>query len=362
MSKDKILVVSNMYPDKKHLNYGVFVKNFCKQLKKCEVPYELVALTKQDSKIGKILHYGKFILKTILKCLFSDYKYIYVHYLSVSSIPVIMAAKFKKLHIIANAHGTDVMPESEKQEACQVNTRKILALAEKIVVPSEYFKDCIEEKYADLVKGKPIIVYPSGGVDDDIFYCMEDTLPIYKKHGFNMSNIYMGYCGRISKTKGIDTLLEAVRIVSSRRDNFRLIIVGSGDYEQETEEKIKELGLSDIVIRYPMMTQKELCEIYNVIEAFLFPTEGESLGLVAVEAMACGTPVIASDCTAPRYYVKDKVNGFKFQMGNAKEMADKIELFCENYLQDDTLIQGAKKTAAAYKAAKTRPKLLKILE
>ena len=82
MSKDKILVVSNMYPDSKHPNFGVFVENFCKQLDEGDISYDLSVLYKQDSKISKILHYGLFLMKTLWKCLTGNYRYIYIHYLS----------------------------------------------------------------------------------------------------------------------------------------------------------------------------------------------------------------------------------------------------------------------------------------
>lgn len=362
MSKDKILVVSNMYPDKKHPNYGVFVENFCKQINMCGISYDLSVLKKQDSKMGKILHYVLFLLRTVWKCFTSNYKYVYVHYISVSSIPIIWVAKFKKMRIIVNAHGTDIVPENERQEACQSNTRKILGLAEKIVVPSDYFKEYVVNKYGTLVLNKEIIVYPSGGIDDKVFFCMDDKKQIYEKYGLDTESIYMGYCGRISKTKGIDTLLEAIKRVSPKYEKLRILIVGSGEYESEMEQRIKLLGLSEIIIRFPMVSQSELCEIYNVIEAFLFPTEGESLGLVAIEAMACGTPVIASDCTAPQYYIKDGVNGFKFPKGDYEKLAKTIELFCDEYLQNSSLIEGAKKTADAYKVGIMRPKLMRILE
>lgn len=362
MSKGKILVVSNMYPDSKHPNYGVFVKNFCKQLEAGGISYDLSVLRKQDSKIAKIVHYGLFLLKTVWKCLTSQYRYVYIHYLSVSSIPVIWAAKFKKMRIIANAHGTDVIPENARHESCQKNTRAILKLAEKIVVPSAYFKDYVNKKYRDLVQGKEIYVYPSGGINGKVFHRMEDNSLVYDAYGLKRDYIYMGYCGRIAKAKGMDTLLKAAKIVAEKYPNFRLIIVGNGEYENEMNRQIQEYGLEEKVIRYSMMSQVKLCEIYNILDAFLFPTEGESLGLVAVEAMACGTPVIASDFAAPAYYVKDNVNGFKFPKGDYQAMAERMIQFCEHNLHDEKLVQGALECASDYRVEIVQPKLLEIVK
>ena len=213
MGTNKILVISNMFPSEKHPNYGVFIENFCKQLEEIGIPYDKQILHKYDSKPAKIWFYLVFFWKVFWRCVAGDYKYIYVHYLSVSSIPVLYAAKVKKLHIIANAHGTDMAPESPKQEKCQVYTRRILKLAEKVVVPSEYFKEYALEKYREMVAQKEIFVYPSGGIDDRVFYPVEEKEAIYKKYQLEPDKIYLGYCGRISKKKGLDVFLRAARHV-----------------------------------------------------------------------------------------------------------------------------------------------------
>ena len=82
--------------------------------------------------------------------------------------------------------------------------------------------------------------------------------------------------------------------------------------------KIKLLGLQ---------SQQDLRIIYNAIDYLIFPTmrEGESLGLIAIEALACGCPVISSDYAAPHYYIHDNFNGFKFQKGNFMQLSSLIE-------------------------------------
>lgn len=80
----------------------------------------------------------------------------------------------------------------------------------------------------------------------------------------------------------------------------------------------KRLNVEENLIRFDLLPQEELVSIYNVSDAFIFPTrrEGESLGLVAIEAMACGTPVIASDFAAPKYYVQEDVILISFSLMN----------------------------------------------
>ena len=140
-----------------------------------------------------------------------------------------------------------------------------------------------------------------------------------------------------------------------------MIIVGSGEYEEEMQRRISELGLERNVIRYPMMPQESLRDIYNILDIFIFPTEGESLGLVAIESMACGTPVIASDYSAPKYYIENGVNGFKFPLGDWKKLADRILMFIKEYRGNPILTEGALKTVELYKASVVKDELKRII-
>ena len=314
----KILVVSNMYPSKQFPSYGIFVKNFCNQLDELNFSYSLSVMKKSKNKIGKLIGYLSFSLLTFCKCLFTDYDIVYIHYASHSSISVILAALFRKIRIYTNVHGSDVVPENKKQKKMQKYTNKILSLSEKIIVPSEYFKDYVQLKYA--VPSDKLFVSPSGGVDSKVFY-KEDMVK-------NASDVFrVGFVSRISYKKGWDTFIDACSLLEDK--NFEFIIVGNGPEMGLMQEKISEKGIEDRIRYYDLLPQDKLRTVYNEIDVFVFPTEreGESLGLVALEAMACGRPVIASDYAAPAKYVVDGVNGFKFEMGNPTHLADKLESF-----------------------------------
>ena len=75
------------------------------------------------------------------------YDIIYIHYASHSAAPVLIANKLRKLNIYTNVHGSDVVPENASQEKMQKYTKEILKLSSKIIVPSEYFKKLVSEKY-----------------------------------------------------------------------------------------------------------------------------------------------------------------------------------------------------------------------
>ena len=112
-----------------------------------------------------------------------------------------------------------------------------------------------------------------------------------------------------------------------------------------------------------LQPQTKLPDYLNQMDVFVFPTQlAESLGLVAVEAMACGCPVLASDFAAPGDYVKDGINGYKFPVGDSDTLAmllEKMRTLSEN--ERTALKEGALATAQQFATNKVTEALKKIL-
>ena len=360
----KILVVSNMYPSSKYPTAGIFVYKFCKMLDDIGISYDLSAMTWTTNKLRKIAKYLIFYITTFLKCVIGKYDCIYIHYASHSSAPVLLARKYRKIKIIANVHGSDVIPENNSQERFQKYTCRAMRISEKIVVPSEYFRDVVVKKYS--VDPGKVYVFPSSGVDAMIFHEYDDTSIARLRYEFDLKENKKTFlfAGRITPGKGWDTFIKAIEILNNKHIGANYIIVGSGNKENELDKMITELHLENEIIRRPLMNQLELAKIYSISDAFIFPTEreGESLGLVALEAMACGTPVIASDFAAPKYYVEEGVNGYKFEMGDYKQLASIIKSFVDSKVPIKILREGALKTANLYSSSKLKKQLKEILQ
>lgn len=347
----KILVVSNMFPDEKNPSYGIFVRKFCDQLRSINIEYELVVMRKSSIGIGKIYRYIKFYLTAIFKLICFKYDLIYVHYAAHSSVPVLLVNKFIKMKIYTNVHGSDIIPENHKQEKMQKFTCEILEISTKIIVPSEYFKSIVCEKYN--IDKKKVFVYPSGGIDSKIFHKMgsAEIEATKKKYGFNNDKVTFAIVGRISEGKGWDVFIDAVCILNNKNMEANFVIVGEGPQEDKMTESLKDKMMDNSIIRIGLLPHEELAHFYSAIDYLVFPTKrkGESLGLVAIEAMACGTPVIASDFAAPHYYMKDYFNGRLFEAGNSKELADIMNECVYDREAYYKLRTGALNTAEKYK-------------
>lgn len=351
-NENKVLVVSNMYPDKKHPSYGIFVKRFVDELDKIGTLHRESIMYQHDGKVGKIYGYLKFYIGTFFKILLGKYDCVYVHQASHSSPPVLAAIKIRKVKIYINVHGCDAAPENTSQKKMQKYTRAIIKQSDKIIVPSDYYKNYVQQKFA--IDGRKIYIYPSAGIDKSVFYekTMKEKKAARLKFKFDLDAFVFGMAGRITEGKGWDTFVEAVDILMKENIRAVFVIVGSGREDDQLNKLISERQMTDGIIRIDLLPQNGLCDFYNAIDYFVFPTrrESESLGLVALEAMACGTPVIASDFAAPKYYVKDGVNGFKFSVNDSEQLAEVMKGCCTVVDKQayQKLCDGAVETARKY--------------
>lgn len=362
----KVLLVSNMYPDDKHPSYGIFVKRFADELDAIGILHQESVMYQHERKVSKLWGYIVFYVSTFFKVLFCKYDCIYVHQASHSSPPVIAAAKIRKPKIYTNVHGCDVSPENASQQKMQKFTISILKNTDRVIVPSEYYREYVKRKFS--ISDSKIYIYPSAGIDRKVFYpkTKDQEMALKRKYQLDKGTVVFGMAGRISEGKGWDTFVKAIAILKKENINAVFVIVGSGREEEKLQTLINDYQLTDDIVRIGLLPPRDLCDFYNAIDYFVFPTrrESESLGLVAIEAMACGTPVIASDFAAPKYYVKDGINGYKFRVNDSRQLADTMKKCCIyiNEYDYQKLHDGAIETAEQYSNVNIRKKLEIIMK
>jgi len=348
----KVLLISNMYPSDDYPAFGVFVKNFEKKLFERGFVFEKVVIRgKSQSLRKKVVNYLSFILNA-RKALMNNehYDLIYVHYMGHSLLPFLFLKR--KDNLIINAHGTDVFPVSIVGKLIQKIITPIIKKATLLVVPSAYFKSVLHEKFK--IDKRLIYVSPSGGVDLKLFKDL--STPDDIKYS-------IGYVSRIDEGKGWNVLLKAIKKIQDRNVRIISLIIGSGNQEELLREMIDNLQLSGYVHYIGGVSHEELSHFYNKIRLFVFPSEkNESLGLVGLEAMACGVPVVGSSIGGIKGYVKPGFNGELFTPGDYNELADNIEKFISMsekiYLQYKN---NALNTAMQYDAEKVADDLAKRL-
>lgn len=363
IEKKKILLVSNMYPSDKYKHYGSFVKNTKELLEENNFIVDKSVMYKQDNFIKKIISYLSLYIGTVLKGIFNNYDYIYVHFVSHSSPgAVFLKLTSRDVKLVLNAHGNDVVKDADFDDKNIRRSKKYIKYADKVIVPSNYFKDIMINDYK--VDENIIFIYPSGGVNTDKFIKL-DKEECKKKCNLSSEHKYIGYISRIEKDKGWEVFLKAIKELEKENKigDRKFLIIGTGTEENDMNELIKELDILKYLEIRSMVSQDELVNIYNSLEIFVFPThrKSESLGLVGLEAMACETFVIASNNYGPTDYVRDNKNGFLFKPQDEIDLKNKIlEYENLNNEQKKKISKKMRETAVKYDTRNTKDKILEV--
>ncbi|MGB1252154.1 MAG: glycosyltransferase [Candidatus Promineifilaceae bacterium] len=179
------------------------------------------------------------------------------------------------------------------------------------------------------------------------------------------------FAGRIEPLKGIDTLLTAVGFVQERcpntLENVCVTIVG-GDPKEDSldtemgrlQELCKQLDLENLVTFVGSKDQMILPNYYAASEIVVMPSHYESFGLVALEAMAMGTPVIASEVGGLAHLVKNGVTGYHIPSRDAQALAQRIFDLLEDHEGRDAMGDCARAYSRLYAWSRVVKKMLGI--
>lgn len=163
---------------------------------------------------------------------------------------------------------------------------------------------------------------------------------------------------RLHKVKNHAMLIEAFAEARKHVENIRLLILGDGTERENLILKAKNLGVEDLV--QIMEFQENPYPFYKRADLFVLTSNWEGFGNVIIEAMACGTPVISTDCPGgPREILKDGEYGILIPVGDTKALSMKIVEFFQNRATVD--VNSAKLRALEYSVERIAEKYLDIL-
>ena len=138
------------------------------------------------------------------------------------------------------------------------------------------------------------------------------------------------FVGRLHPMKDLPTLLEAFRILRSRRNDLVLLLVGWGPEAEELMRLAEELGISEDVRFLGVIPNERLPIYYNMADVYVLPSLYEEWSNTIMEAMACGTPVVATAVGGNPFLIRDGETGFLVPPGDPGALAEKISLLLED--------------------------------
>lgn len=302
--------------------------------------------------------YG-FLATTPMRKLFTikaDIIHAYSFYVT-TTLAAMVAARWRSTPFLLTANDAAVSPYGsliKKASADFYNNifgKGLLALCAKIVAVSQANADDLFRLGADRRK---VSIIPNG-------IQMERFLN-GRKLRIIRDNPLILYVGRVSEDKGLGSLIKAVPLVLKDFPRAKFLIVGEDyGYLSRLKALVRKSGVEKSVALLGRLSDEELVRVYKKADAFVLPSELEAFGIVVIEAMASGLPVVVSNVGGMKNIVHDGVNGLLFEVGNSKQLAEKIiSLFNDEHLRVKLAENGRKTVLENYSIEKVVDKLEKL--
>ncbi len=255
-------------------------------------------------------------------------------------------------HTLGEMKNRVALSEGDREGAYRLDgERQVIARVDRIIAATPAEQAQLEWLYK--VDPRKVTVIPPG-VDTSHFY----PIPADEARqfiGLEPDARMILFVGRIEPLKGVSTLIEAVACLKLKDlvEPVHLVVIGGdpdGESETISDEMIRlqklcdELTVGKMVVFLGKRGQDTLPYYYSAAEVVVMPSHYESFGLVALEAMACGTPVIASQVGGLAFLVQDGVTGYSIPAEDHVILCEKLT----SLLGDDALRRQMGRNAAAY--------------
>ncbi len=273
-------------------------------------------------------------------------------------------------HTLGEMKNRVARSEAEKEGEYRLEgERRVLGRADRIIAATPAEQAQLEWLYK--ANARKVVVIPPG-VDTDHFY----PIPVDEARqfiGLSPDARMILFVGRIEPLKGLDTLIKAVAClrVKDLAEPVHLAVIG-GDPDVPPEEMTAEmcriqkmcddLTVGKMVAFLGRQRQDTLPYYYSAADVVVMPSHYESFGMVALEAMACGTPVIASQVGGLAFLVQDGVTGYFVTDGDDEALCQKLSALLGDASLRKTLGRNAAEYAKDYAWDKIANKIVAVYQ
>jgi len=232
----------------------------------------------------------------------------------------------------------------------------LFSSVDRFIAVSEELKNrLLNEKYPE----KNVVKIPNG-VDIKLFYSYDTKEKEKLRKSLELSDkkVFV-YSGRLTGGKGLETLVEAMKLVAESVPTAYLLLLGDGEIKDKLKEEAKFYSVSDKVCFKGNVDN--VSEFLNVSDFFVFPSYSEGLPNSLLEAMACGLPVIASRIGGVVDVVEDGRSGILFEPGDVSGLASAmIRLIEDVELRQRLGIEARKKIVEDFSIDRVADRYIKL--
>jgi glycosyltransferase involved in cell wall biosynthesis len=238
---------------------------------------------------------------------------------------------------VITLHGTEYYAFKKYKEYQELTLRGIRG-AQIIMALTEQEREQAIGAYN--IDPQKIIIVKSG-TDTNLFRPLEiDKKSLLKSYSIkDTDRPVVLFGGRLTAQKGLDTLLKAAEIYSQENERPITLIAGDGDLRAQSEQLAKQLQLDDIYF-LGSQDHQQMVKLFNIADVVAAPSRFEPFGLVALEALACGTPVIASNAEGFKQTINEQV-GCLIELDDYKTLAEKVTTFIRDGFKEKIKYKSA---------------------
>ena len=376
----KILVISQMFPCKRHPTSGIFLANMLMELAKkvdrlivvtprVYIPKFLTIFKKRwkkwwldpmtsnenDLEIirpfvpflpginmlglnGVLMYYS--LRKTIKKYLKKEKIEIIVgHNILPEAIAATRLGKKYGLPVLSWAIGSDIHDFAQSSKLNNYLTKKCLENSNLILATSKELKSCIDKLCNCSVPRKTFY----RGIDLGNFCNLPDKNVLKQNLNLKSNNKYILFVGRLIFDKGIYELAEAFINITKKYSDYHLILLGE-ELEKEALVKIfEDANVLNKVQFKGIAVHKEVARYMKASDLLLFPSWAEGLPNVVIESMAVGLPVVATDVGGIPEILYNEITGLSVPKQNVEKLTEAAMQMIENQTLRENCINNAKK-------------------
>ncbi len=267
---------------------------------------------------------------------------VHAHWVLPSGLFGAFLAAIRRSPFIVTSHGAFTNTFNQKNIVMRILVKWVLGRADKIIAVGKEQQKKIEE----------IVDLPAGSVTSISMGVLIPKAAISKvqaRHQLGLSqekNIIL-FIGNLLKRKGPDLLIQAVAEIKDSAD-FQVYIGGQGPESVKLEDQINKLELEGVIEMIGSVFPEDVKTWMSAADICVVPSRTEPFGLVAIEALACGTPVIAAQVGGLTESIKDGYNGLLFPVGNYKALAGCIQVILTDGALLDNMAKVAKESVMQY--------------
>lgn len=323
----RVLVITNMYPNREEPSFGLFVQGQVEALRAAGVQVDVLAMPRRGRGWRGRLAYAGWALRGLGRLL-RRYDAVHAHYAVPSGVIGLWFRRLAGRPLVVTVHGSDVLVLPDRFPRLAPVLRRVLHGADHVIAVSRFLRDRIVDRFG--VPPERITVQ-SAGIDTRVFRPgAPGAEAVRERYG---GQPLVVFAGNLIRQKGVDILVRAFARVRERLGSGHLVLVGPSvdeAYQDLLRARVASLGLDGHVTFAGPRPPAEVAAFMAAADVFVLPSLEEGLGLVVLEALACGVPVVGSRVGGIPEIVQDGDYGLLVPPGDVNALAGAIRRVLED--------------------------------